>query len=55
MSREKIPDPEAAKPEDWDEAAAQRVLDESAEKPVGGWSHMVPSWPTEWSPSLSPL
>ena len=33
--REKIPDPEASKPEDWDENAPQRILDESAEKPSG--------------------
>ena len=33
--REKIPDPEASKPEDWDESAPQKILDESAEKPSG--------------------
>ena len=33
--REKIPDPEASKPEDWDESAPQKILDEAAEKPSG--------------------
>ena len=33
--REKIPDPEASKPEDWDESAPQKIVDDSAEKPSG--------------------
>ena len=33
--REKIPDPEASKPDDWDENAPQKIVDESAEKPSG--------------------
>merc|ERR1712198_476438 len=31
--REKIPDPEATKPDDWDESAPKQILDEDAVKP----------------------
>jgi hypothetical protein len=33
--REKIPDPEATKPEDWDETAPRQIPDLAAEKPDG--------------------
>ena len=33
--REKIPDPEAVKPDEWDEDAPRMILDESAVKPEG--------------------
>lgn len=33
--REKIPDPAAVKPEDWDEDAPEQVIDEKAVKPSG--------------------
>ena len=32
----RIPDPDAVKPEDWDEDAPQKIPDPNAEKP-GGW------------------
>ena len=31
----RIPDPEASKPDDWDEDAPREILDEEAEKPEG--------------------
>ena len=31
----RIPDPEASKPDDWDEDAPKEILDEEAEKPEG--------------------
>ena len=31
----RIPDPEASKPDDWDEDAPREILDEDAEKPEG--------------------
>jgi hypothetical protein len=31
----RIPDPDATKPEDWDEDAPYEILDEDAEKPEG--------------------
>ena len=31
----RIPDPEATKPDDWDEDAPREILDEEAEKPEG--------------------
>ncbi len=31
----RIADPEASKPDDWDEDAPQEILDEEAEKPEG--------------------
>jgi calnexin len=31
--RAKIPDPEASKPDDWDEEAPREIEDEDAEKP----------------------
>jgi hypothetical protein len=33
--REKIQDPEAVKPEDWDESAPRQIPDTTAEKPDG--------------------
>ena len=57
--REKIPDPEAVKPEDWDEDAPRKVLDESAEKP-DGWlddePDMIPdpdaTMPDDWDSEM---
>ena len=31
----RIPDPEASKPDDWDEDAPREILDEEAKKPEG--------------------
>lgn len=31
----RIPDPEASKPDDWDEDAPKEIVDEEAEKPEG--------------------
>lgn len=33
--REKIPDPEATKPDDWNEDAPRTIIDQSATKPDG--------------------
>lgn len=57
--REKIPDPMASKPEDWDEDAPRQILDESAEKP-DGWlddePDMIPdpdaTMPDDWDAEM---
>ena len=35
MDAKRIPDPDAKKPDDWDEDAPYEILDEEAQKPEG--------------------
>ena len=39
----RIPDPDAVKPDDWDEDAPQKISDPDAEKP-GGWLDEGPEY-----------
>jgi hypothetical protein len=53
VDEQKIADPDATKPDDWDEDAPYEILDEEAVKPEGWLDDepaMIPDPGTSWSP-----